>query len=124
MRLSTLKKLLSRPTIEDELELHRVDCLASHGNLDNFYFVKEKLEAFARERIKPAPLLKGQDLIGLGLAPGPLFGKILNEAYDLQLDEKLRTRDEALDYVKENRIHKRNNDIESSSCPKIDNQVY
>lgn len=124
MRLSTLKKLLSRPTIEDELELHRVDCLASHGNLDNFYFVKEKLEAFARERIKPAPLLKGQDLIGLGLAPGPLFGKILNEVYDLQLDEKLRTRDEALDYVKEKRIHKRNNDIESSSCPKIDNQVY
>ena len=32
------KKFLSRPTMTDELELHRIDCLASHGNLDNYYF--------------------------------------------------------------------------------------
>jgi len=100
MRLATLKKLLSRPTIEDELELHRVDCLASHGNLDNYYFVKDRLAAFVRERVKPAPVLRGHDLMGLGLQPGPLFGKILKEVYDLQLDEKVKTRDEALDYVK------------------------
>jgi tRNA nucleotidyltransferase/poly(A) polymerase len=107
MRLATLKKLLSRPTIEDELELHRVDCLASHGNLDNYYFVKDRLAAFARERVKPEPVLSGHDLMGLGLAPGPLFGKILKEAYDLQLDEKITTRKEALDYVKEAWIHKK-----------------
>jgi tRNA nucleotidyltransferase/poly(A) polymerase len=53
MRLSTLKKFLSRPTIADELELHRTDCLASHGNLDNYHFVKTKLEAFALEQLKP-----------------------------------------------------------------------
>jgi putative nucleotidyltransferase with HDIG domain len=100
MRLATLKRLLSRPTIEDELELHRVDCLASHGNLDNYNFVKDRLAAFARERVKPAPLVNGRDLVRLGLEPGPLFGKILREVYDQQLDEKLKTRREALDYVK------------------------
>jgi tRNA nucleotidyltransferase/poly(A) polymerase len=107
MRLSTLKKLLARPTIEDELELHRVDCLASHGNLDNYRFVKEKLAAFAREGVKPPPLLRGNDLIRLGLAPGPLFGKILKEVYDLQLDEKLTTRREALAYVKKKWTHEK-----------------
>ena len=100
MRLSTLKRMLSRPTIDDELELHRIDCLASHGNLDNYRFVKTKLAEFARDRIKPAPLLSGNDLISMGLEPGPLFGKILREMYDLQLDEKVQTRDEALAMVK------------------------
>jgi poly(A) polymerase len=101
MRLATLKKLLSRPTIGDELALHRVDCLASHGNLDNFYFVKDRLAAFARETIKPPPLLRGTDLLALGLRAGPLFGAILREVYDLQLDEKLTSRTEAIAYVKE-----------------------
>jgi putative nucleotidyltransferase with HDIG domain len=100
MRLATLKKLLSRPTIRDELELHRVDCLASHGNLDNYNFVKDRLAAFAGEPVKPAPLVRGYDLVRLGLEPGPLFGKILHEVYDLQLDEKVRTKRAAVAYVK------------------------
>jgi tRNA nucleotidyltransferase/poly(A) polymerase len=100
MRLATLKRLLSRPTILDEIELHRVDCLASHGNVDNVTFIEKRLEGFARERIKPSPLLRGSDLIRLGMTPGPLFSTILREVYDLQLDEKITTRDEAIEVVK------------------------
>ncbi|MBN2035995.1 MAG: CCA tRNA nucleotidyltransferase [Chitinispirillaceae bacterium] len=100
MRLATLKKLLSRPTISDECELHRIDCCASHGNLENYNFVKKRLEHLAREEIKPPPLLRGTDLISLGLAPGPIFSSILREVYDLQLDEKVRTREEALELVR------------------------
>jgi tRNA nucleotidyltransferase/poly(A) polymerase len=100
MRLATLKKLLSRATIGDELELHRVDCLASHGNLDNYNFVKDRLAAFAGERVKPTPLVRGNDLVRLGLEPGPLFGKILRDVYDLQLDEKVKTRREAVSYIR------------------------
>jgi poly(A) polymerase len=99
MRLSTLKKFLSRATIRDELELHKLDCLASHGELDNYNFVKEQLEVFKAEEIKPPPLISGKDLINLGLTPGPIFGKILNEIYDLQLEEKITTREEALSAV-------------------------
>jgi putative nucleotidyltransferase with HDIG domain len=107
MRLATLKKLLSRLTIEDELELHRVDCLASHGNLDNYYFVKDRLSVFAHERVKPAPFVSGHDLVRLGLSPGPLFGNILREVYDLQLDEKVKTPGEAMKYVKEKWVQKK-----------------
>ncbi|MDR2729041.1 MAG: CCA tRNA nucleotidyltransferase [Chitinispirillales bacterium] len=96
MRLSTLKKFLSRPTILDELELHRADCLASHGDLENYYFVKARLGEFRVEQIKPKALISGKDLIELGLKPGPPFGKILSEIYDLQLEEKITTKEEAL----------------------------
>ena len=97
MRLSTLKKFLARETIRDELELHRADCLASHGDLDNYHFVTEKLESFRVEEIKPPPLINGMDLIALGLTPGPIFGKILSEVYDMQLEERITTREEALE---------------------------
>jgi tRNA nucleotidyltransferase/poly(A) polymerase len=100
MRLATLKRLLSRPTILDELELHRVDCLASHGNVDNVTFIRKRLDEFEQERIKPSPLLRGTDLIQLGMTPGPLFTTILREVYDLQLDEKITTRDEAIEVVR------------------------
>ncbi|MBN2189250.1 MAG: CCA tRNA nucleotidyltransferase [Chitinispirillaceae bacterium] len=100
MRLATLKKLMARPTINDELELHRADCLASHGNLENYHFVKDRLAAFAGERVRPPPFIRGQDLVRLGLRPGPLFGKILREVYDLQLDEKVKAKRAAMVYVK------------------------
>jgi putative nucleotidyltransferase with HDIG domain len=96
MRLSTLKKFLSRETIRDELELHRIDCLSSHGDLENYYFVKEKLSGFKAEQIKPKPFVTGRDLIEFGLAPGPAFGRILSAVYDLQLEEKVASREEAL----------------------------
>ncbi|MDR2578518.1 MAG: CCA tRNA nucleotidyltransferase [Chitinispirillales bacterium] len=96
MRLSTLKKFLSRETIRDELELHRADCLSSHGELDNYDFIKEQLETFKVEEIKPPPFVTGKDLIALGLKPGPIFGRILGEVYDLQLEDKVTTREEAL----------------------------
>lgn len=101
MRLSTLKKFLSRPTIMEELDLHRTDCLASHGDIENYIFIKEKLSLMGQEVIKPPPLIGGRDLIELGLKPGPLFGEILNEVYDLQLEEKISSKEEAMVFVRE-----------------------
>ncbi|MBD3318241.1 MAG: HDIG domain-containing protein, partial [Chitinivibrionales bacterium] len=99
MRLGTLKKFLSRPTIEDEMELHRVDCLSSHGDLDNYHFLRQKQQELAVERLKPSPVLRGRDLIEIGMKPGPAFGRILSAVYDLQLDERIGDREEALAWV-------------------------
>jgi poly(A) polymerase len=103
MRLSTLKKFIGRPTIKDELELHRVDCLASHGGLENFDFVSEKLTSFAATEVKPLPLLCGADLIAMGFSQGPIIGKILSEVYDLQLEDKLASLPEARKWVDNHR---------------------
>jgi len=102
MRLSTLKKFLSRSTFEDEIELHRVDCLASHGDLANYNFLRSKQQEIPVDEIKPLPLLTGKDLIVLGLQPGPGFKTILNDAYDLQLEGKITSADQAREWARTN----------------------
>ena len=99
MRVAKLKRFMARPTFEDELELHRVDCESSHRILDNYEFLLRKREEFANEPIIPPPLVRGDDLIALGLKPGPKFGEILEAVETRQLEGTLRTRDEALDWV-------------------------
>ena len=100
MRLSTLKKFLSRPTFEDEMELHRADCLASHGDISNYHFLRQKQKEIPTSEVKPDPLLTGKDLIAMGFSPGPIFKKILGEAYDAQLEGKITTKEEAITWAK------------------------
>jgi poly(A) polymerase len=100
MREAKLKRFMARPTFEDELELHRIDCEGSHRMLDNYEFLLRKREEFANEPIIPPPLVRGDDLIALGLKPGPKFGEILEAVETRQLEGNLRTREEALDWVK------------------------
>lgn len=100
MRVAKLKRFMARPTFEEELELHRVDCESSHRMLDNYEFLLRKREEFANEPIIPPPLVRGDDLIALGLKPGPEFGEILEAVETRQLEGGLRTADEALEWVK------------------------
>ncbi|MEM7625630.1 MAG: CCA tRNA nucleotidyltransferase [Planctomycetota bacterium] len=51
--------------------------------------------------LAPAPLIDGGDLIRLGLEPGPAFKTLLDDAYDLQLEGRFTTRDQALDWVQQ-----------------------
>ncbi|HEY4258382.1 MAG TPA: CCA tRNA nucleotidyltransferase [Candidatus Udaeobacter sp.] len=101
MRVAKLKRFMARSTFEEELELHRVDCESSHRMLDNYEFLLRKREEFANEPIIPPPLVRGDELIALGLKPGPKFGEILEAVETRQLEGTLRTRDEALDWVKQ-----------------------
>jgi poly(A) polymerase len=100
MRVAKLKRFMARPTFADELELHRVDCESSHGMMDNYEFLRRKREEFANEPIIPPPLVRGDDLIALGLKPGPRFGEILEAVETRQLEGTLTSREEALEWVK------------------------
>jgi poly(A) polymerase len=102
MRLSTLKRFLREDGIDELLELTRIDALSSNGDLGYYLFCKERLASLKEEEIRPAPLLRGDDLIALGYKPGPLFAKILREVEDQQLGGELDSREEALDWVKRN----------------------
>jgi putative nucleotidyltransferase with HDIG domain len=99
MRIAKLKRFMARPTFEDELELHRVDCASSHRMMENYDFLLRKRDEFANEPIIPPPLVTGNDLIALGMKPGPEFGEILEAVETLQLEGALKTREEALDWV-------------------------
>ena len=100
MKQSTLKRFLRLPRFDEHLELHRIDCLSSHGNLGLYDFVRERLEQTPEEEIRPAALLTGEDLIGLGYQPGPQFRDILSAVEDAQLEGALHTKDDALALVR------------------------
>jgi poly(A) polymerase len=100
MRASTLKKFVRLPRFEEHLALHRLDCLSSHRHLESYEFVKSFLEATPPEQVRPERLLTGDDLLAMGFQPGPLFAEILRSVEDAQLDGHIRTRKEAIEYVR------------------------
>jgi poly(A) polymerase len=96
MRPAKLKRFMARPTFDLELGLHRVDCLSSHGELDNHEFLRKKSEEFSQEPLIPVPLVRGGDLLALGLKPGPKIGELLEAVQTAQLEGEVSSREEAL----------------------------
>lgn len=113
MRIAKLKRFLARETIDDELELHRVDCASSHGMLDNLEFLLAKREEFANEPLIPPPLVTGHDLIKLGWKPGPRFKVVLDAVETRQLEGSLQTREQALAWLATNPPEIREDSAES-----------
>jgi len=106
MRLSTLKRFLREDGIEELLELTRIDALSSSGDLRHYQFCKDRLDQLDEEEIRPAPLVRGSDLIEMGFKPGPMFAEILRQVEDQQLGGELGSREEALDWVKRHYSHR------------------
>jgi poly(A) polymerase len=88
------------PKFEEHLELHRADCLASHGKLDTHEFVRRKLAEIPAEQLRPPRLLTGDALIAEGYVPGPRFGQILEAVEEAQLEGRITSREEALALVR------------------------
>jgi poly(A) polymerase len=101
MRPATLKRFVRLPRFQEEhLPLHRLDCLASHGNLDAYDFVSRFLSETPPDEVRPARLLTGEDLKALGIKPGPLFSTILQAVEEGQLEGRLRNHEEAVAFVR------------------------
>jgi poly(A) polymerase len=100
MRPAKAKRFLLRADAADHLELHRADCLASHGRLGVYEWAVAARAAMLEEHPRPVPLLTGDDLIALGYHPGPQFKDILDAAWDAQLEGALRTTDDARAFVR------------------------
>ena len=101
MKPATLKRFVRLPEFDEHLELHRIDCSSSNGHLDNYQFVRRFVEETPPEQVRPLRLISGDDLIALGLRPGPDFKEILGAVEDAQLNGTLESREEALRFVKQ-----------------------
>ena len=97
MRKSTLRRFVTEDTFEDELELHRLDCAASHGDMQNYDFLGQFKKEFKAEPVLPPPLVGGEDILARGVPRGPLVGRLKQAVYDAQLEGKCRSREEALE---------------------------
>jgi len=100
MRQSTLKRFLRLPQFDEHLALHRMDCLAAHGDLRLYDFAKQQYESAPAEIIAPKLLLTGSDLIAAGYRPGPKFKSMLEAAEDAQLEGDITTPDQALALIR------------------------
>ncbi len=100
MKESTLKRFLRLPKFAEHLELHRMDCLSSHGDLSLYHFAKERYETIPEEAVRPRLLVTGADLIAAGYAPGPSFKEMLSLAEDAQLEGRIQTTEEGLELVR------------------------
>ena len=99
MREATLERFIRQENFGEMLALHRADAIASDGNLAYFEFCSGRY-ALARESPMTNPrLIDGTDLIQLGFHPGPEFSEILRAVDDLALERKLRSKEEALEFV-------------------------
>ena len=105
MRVSKLRRFLAKPRFDLHLALHKADCLACHGKLDNYRFCERKIKEFVNDPVVtklntidlPKPLVTGHDLIELGWEPSPRFRTALNIALDIQLEGG--TREECLNAI-------------------------
>jgi len=86
MKRSTLRRFVGHDHFDTEMELHRVDCLGSHGKLAHYEQVLAFQQAMAAEPVLPAPWLTGRDLIDVGVKPSPKMGKLLHTLYTRQLE--------------------------------------
>ncbi len=107
MRPATLKRMVAEEGFEELLELARLDAMASSSYLGYYHFCRRAMAALTATEIRPPRLVSGDDLIAMGLVPGPQFKGILREVEDLQLDGALSTREQALDYVRTHHVQPR-----------------
>ena len=101
MRDSKRKRFIRHPWFPDLLELGRIDCVASHGCLDGIYWIQDYIATLPPDKLKPVPLLRGKDLIEMGLEPGPSFSQILTAVEDAQLEGQISDKEQATEFVRD-----------------------
>src|SRR5271154_5960169 len=101
--LSRMKRMARRPGMEIALELFIQDEVIGKSNF-GFEAVMELVRRYRELKpadINPAPLVTGQDMIDMGVKPGPIFSDVLMEIETAQLDGVLTNREDALARLRE-----------------------
>lgn len=117
MRPARLRRWMADPLFDLELELHRLDCLASHGKDDSRRRILDLRKEWSQQPRLPERWIRGADLLALGMPPGPEVGRRLEEAYEAQLNGMFHDRGELLDSLRDRMGLK-----PASTSPEIRNQ--
>ncbi len=99
LRESKLKRMLAEPGIDELLVLHRADALASTGDIGQVEYCEHYLKNEPTGPLNPPPLLTGHDLVRHGLRPGPRFAVLLEQVREGQLEGRIRSKREAIEWV-------------------------
>jgi len=100
MKKAKWMRMIADPNFPLELELHRLDCAACHGLLENYVLMLDRMREYAKLPAPHKPFLNGNDIIALGVKPGAVFSRILSEAEDLRLEGELKSREQSLEWLR------------------------
>ena len=100
MKKAKWMRIIADTNFPLELELHRLDCIACHGLLDNYVLMLDRMREYAKLPAPRKPFLNGNDIIALGVKPGAVFSRILSEAEDLRLEGELQSREQSLEWLR------------------------
>ena len=93
--VAAMKRFLAEPTAAPSRKL--MEALAAAGiQRQRIETLRTELASLEQTDFAPPPLIDGEALKQLGLQPGPMFKRILNEVYDAQLEGRVSTREQAL----------------------------
>jgi tRNA nucleotidyltransferase (CCA-adding enzyme) len=96
------RRLALKVDLELLARLARADCLGRTGNFDCSamdWFVA-RARALGVEHRAPEPLVRGRDLLALGMSPGPKVGDVLKQIYERQLDGEIASVEEGIEAAK------------------------
>jgi tRNA nucleotidyltransferase (CCA-adding enzyme) len=92
------RRLAQKVNLELLARVAQSDCEGRLGNFDcsGIGWFLDRARALGVEHQPPAPIVRGRDLIALGVAPGPAMGELLRAIYEQQLDGRVASLDEGL----------------------------
>jgi len=93
-----IRRLAGRCEADLLYRVARADCVGRGGRPAPvaMEWFRERVRQLAVEQRAPEPLLRGRDVLDLGLPPGPAVGQLLAEVYEAQLDGQVADREQAL----------------------------
>ena len=97
------RRLAQKVDLELLARLARADCRGRAGDFDCSamdWFI-ERARALGVEHQPPKPLLLGRHVLALGVPPGPRVGEVLKAVYELQLDGRVRSVEEAVEAARD-----------------------
>ncbi len=107
----TIRRLSTKVNIDELVTVARADFLgrttpeAKKGIYEAGDWLLRRAEALGVEKMPPAPLILGRDLIALGLRPSSRFKTLLKYLYRAQLNGAFTNREEALAYLEEKHLN-------------------
>jgi poly(A) polymerase len=94
--IAAKKRFLARSTAQSSRRL--MDALAGSGFFtDRIRSLQRELDPLRQTDYAPITLLTGDDLVAAGWMPGPVFKQVLDQVYDAQLEDRIATKEQALE---------------------------
>ena len=94
--IAKMKRFIASPFSEEARKL--LDALnKANSSLTRILWLQEQFIKLEQSDCSPPPFVTGDDLTAAGLHPGPLFKRVLETVYDAQLEDRITSKDAALE---------------------------